>query len=58
MEEKNPPSILLRKYGGKEGQGRERELRRKKREDPPQKYLEGYLESENTHKLVYTNIYI
>lgn len=38
VEEKNPPSIMLRKDGGKERRVRERELRGKKREreDPPQ----------------------
>ena len=38
MEEKNPPSILLRKDRGKERRVRERELRgtQREREDPPQ----------------------
>lgn len=41
-----------RDRGGKENWDGKRER------IPPKKYLEGYLESENTHKLVYTNIYI
>ena len=57
--EKSSFHYVKKRWGKREtGEGKRIEREKERERGSPAKYLEGCLESENTHKLVYTNIHI